>query len=137
MIEFILGDYYMGANEIMLIAIIVIIGVILVFGVYFGYIFIKSRITNKKADSIFSPENLVEEESLMNVMDEKKNIEFNDVKADKSNEFFTNVDNVDIVKTENSNEPLNPFGVDLTKNTIEGKDYIKEEKEKAKNKYFQ
>ena len=127
----------MSTNEIILIAIVVIVGVILVFGIYFGYTFITGRMSKKKSNATFNPENLVEEESLMNYMDEKKNIDFNNKKEEEI-ESFTDADVVEIVKNETAEkEEINPFGVDLTKTTREGRDYVKEEEERAKKKYFE
>lgn len=121
----------MSTNEIILLAIIVIVGFIFVFGVYFGYIYFMKNIKHKKVDSIFSPEKLVEEDSLMNSMDDKKNVEF------KSNDnFTTNEAPVKLVSNETTTEQINPFGVNLTKTTTEGRDYIKEEEEKVGRKYF-
>ena len=124
------GDY-MNANEIMLLIIIVIAGFMLVLEIYFGYIYLMKKVKNKKVDSIFTPEKLIEEESLMNSMDDKRNIEF------KNKDSFTNEAPVKLVENETtSTEQINPFNVDLTKTTIKGRDYIKEEEEKAEKKYF-
>ena len=124
----------MSKNEIILLAIIAIVGVIIVFAIYFGYIYTRSKISKKKVDSIFDPEKLVEEESLMNTMDEKRNVEY---KTPTQDNFITEDTTVDLVQSETpNNTQINPFGVDLTKTTIEGKDYIKEEEERAQNKFF-
>ena len=68
----------------------------------------------KKVNTIFDPTNLVEEESLMNVMDEKKNIEF---KASVDQErFVQNAEEVQVVTTQglSQEQKANPFGVDMT-----------------------
>lgn len=128
-----IGDN-MSKNEIILLAIIAIVGVIIVFAIYFGYIYTRNKISKKKVDSIFDPEKLVEEESLMNTMDEKRNVEY---KTPTQDNFITEDTTVDLVQSETpNNTQINPFGVDLTKTTIEGKDYIKEEEERAQNKFF-
>ena len=127
----------MSTNEIMLIAIIVIIGAFLAFGLYFGFVFIKSRKKTKRTDLMFSSEKLIEEESLINIMDDKNNFEYSSDDEAKTPNTFVNVDNVNIVKTETKNEPLNPFDVDLTRKTRESRDYIKEDEERQKKKYFQ
>ena len=121
----------------MLIAIIVIIGAFLAFGLYFGFVFIKSRKKTKRTDLMFSSEKLIEEESLINIMDDKNNFEYSSDDEAKTPNTFVNVDNVNIVKTETKNEPLNPFDVDLTRKTRESRDYIKEDEERQKKKYFQ
>lgn len=123
----------MSKNEIILLAIVVLVGIFLVFGIYFTYIFIKNKVSTKKVNSIFSPEKLAEEESLMNYMDEKKNIEYN-IK-EKESTFIHNT-HVDIVKNETREEQINPFGIDLTKKNENEKDYIKEEEERASRKFF-
>ena len=128
-----IGDN-MSKNEIILLAIIAIVGGIIVFVIYFGYIYTRNKISKKKVDSIFDPEKLVEEESLMNTMDEKRNVEY---KTPTQDNFITEDTTVDLVQSETpNNTQINPFGVDLTKTTIEGKDYIKEEEERAQNKFF-
>ena len=125
----------MSDNEIILLVIIIAVAIILVIAIYFGFIYAKSKITKKKVDSVFDPEKLIEEESLMNSMDEKVNVDFSN--SDKDN-FVNDTVKVDIVKTDspNDNQQINPFGVDLTKTTQDGKDYIKEEEKRTQNKFF-
>ena len=124
----------MSTNEIILLAIVIIGTILLVFTIYFLYIFFNHKVKKKKVDSIFIPEKLQEEESLLNSMDKKTNIEFN--KKEESN-TFTNANDIKILKDEkNNNVPLNPFGIDLTKTTHENRDYVKEEEERLKNKFF-
>lgn len=74
----------------------------------------------KKVDTIFNPTNLVEEESLMNVMDDRKNVEFK--KPENNTErFVSNSDDIKIVTSEamSQEQKINPFGVDLTLRTKE------------------
>lgn len=125
----------MNDNEIILLVIIIAIAIILVIAIYFGFIYAKSKITKKKVDSIFDPERLIEEESLMNSMDEKINVDFSNSGKDN---FVNDTVKVDMVKTDSptDNEQINPFGVDLTKTTQYGKDYIKEEEKRTQNKFF-
>ena len=51
----------MDVNQILIIAIIVLLGVILVFGVYFLIVYLHNKKSAKKMDTIFNPNNLVEE----------------------------------------------------------------------------
>ena len=71
----------------------------------------------------------------MNTMGEKRNVEY---KVKEPDSFITEEATVDLVKNETSNniEQINPFGVDLTKTTKDGRDYIKEEEQRAQNKFF-
>lgn len=102
-------------NQIIIVAIIVLLAVIVVFGIYFLVTGINSKRQNKKENIKFNTDNLVEEESLLNVMDEKKNIDFN-VQKNESNNFINNEENVEIAVTDTvkENDPANPFGVDMT-----------------------
>lgn len=127
----------MDTNMILIAGIVALSGVILVFGIYFAYIYFYNKNHKKKKDTIFDASNLVEEESLMNVLDEKKNVEF---KNEEKNDKFTFVSNdeVEIAETDvmKEEEQINPFGVDLTKKTRENVDYIKEEEERKERKFF-
>lgn len=105
----------MDVNKILLIIIVVLVSLIIIFGAYFLVLYLLNRKREKKLDNIFDPNNLVEEESLMNVMDDKKNVEF---KKTQENEdlFVMNHEDVKIVTTDalSQEEKVNPFGVDLT-----------------------
>ena len=111
----------MTTNEIMILIITIIAGILLVLGIYFGYTFITSKTYTKK--NSFNTENLIDEESLMNFMDKKRNIEYG--------ELFTKPE-----KDKQEDKKINPFGVEFTEKTVETKDYIKEDEEKAKRKFF-
>lgn len=104
----------MDINQILLIIIVILTSIVVIFAVYFllNYLFNMKR--EKKIDNIFDPTKLVEEQSLMNILDEKKNLEYS-VPTDKER-FVTNVEEVKVV-TNNSltrEQKVNPFGVDMT-----------------------
>lgn len=104
----------MDINKIISYAIIVLLSIIIIFGVYFLVIFLINKKREKKVKTIFDPNNLVEEESLMNVMDEKRNIEYRtDVDRER---FVDNSNEVKIVTSQalSQEEKVNPFGVDMT-----------------------
>lgn len=104
----------MDANQIVLIMIVVLASIIVIFGIYFLIIYLMNRKREKKVNTIFDPTNLVEEESLMNVMDQKKNIEY---KSDVDQErFVQNAQEVQVVTTQglSQEQKANPFGVDMT-----------------------
>lgn len=107
----------MTPNQIILLAIVILSSIILVFGAYFLIIFLLNKKREKKIDTIFNPTNLVEEQSLLNVMDEKRNLEYN-VKEEKNQEkFVTNIDEVEMISNETNfsqEQKVNPFGVDMT-----------------------
>ncbi len=101
----------METNQILLIVIVVLISIIVIIGIYFLVLYLMNRKREKKIDNIFDPTKLVEEESLMNVMDEKKNVEF------KQNEekFINNNEQVKMISSGlTQEEKVNPFNVDLT-----------------------
>ncbi len=101
----------MDTNQILLIIIVVLISVIVIFALYFLVFHLVNRKNDKKTVSIFNPENLVEEESLMNVMDEKKNVEF---QSDEE-KFVNNNEEVKIVSSDlTQQEKVNPFNIDMT-----------------------
>lgn len=109
-----IGDNSMDANQIVLIMIVVLASIIVIFGIYFLIIYLMNRKREKKVNTIFDPTNLVEEESLMNVMDQKKNIEY---KSDVDQErFVQNAQEVQVVTTQglSQEQKANPFGVDMT-----------------------
>jgi len=103
-------------DKILITIIVVLVSFIIIFGIYFLLIKIINSKKKKKVDFLFNTDNLVEEESLMNVMDEKRNVEFS---ASNGNEdrFIMNNQEVKMVTNEalTQEEKINPFGVDLTK----------------------
>lgn len=101
----------METNQILLIVIVVLISIIVIIGIYFLVLYLMNKNREKKIDNIFDPTRLVEEESLMNVMDEKRNVEF------KKNEekFVNNSEEVKIIASGLTQEQkTNPFNVDMT-----------------------
>lgn len=129
----------MDTNMIIVAVIVALVGVILVFGIYFTYVYFYNKKHKKKIDSLFDVNNLVEEESLMNVMDDKRNVDF---KNEEKNDKFTFVSDTEVEIAESDvmkeEEKINPFGVDLSNKTYDNKtvDYIKEEEERASRKFF-
>ena len=114
----------MDANQIMIIAIIILFGIIFVFGIYFAIVNIYNKRHEKKMDTIFNTDNLIEEESLMNILDDKKNIDFKEEKKEDKRTFIQDTPDVEIVtsKVMENEGPINPFSVDLTKKTRDSKD---------------
>lgn len=129
----------MDINQIILIAIIVLIGIILVFGTYFLIVYFHNRKHEKKMDTIFNPNNLVEEESLMNYMDEKKNLDFAKETKENKNTFLTESDNFEGIRENiqisNREQSANPFGIDMTKRTKDNTPILSEE-DKSQNKFI-
>lgn len=107
----------MDSNQTILLVIIILVSLIIVFGAYLLIVYLLNKKREKKIDTIFNPNNLVEEESLMNVMDEKRNLEYK-TEVDQER-FVQNVDNVEVVTSDamTREEQVNPFGVDLTLRT--------------------
>lgn len=106
----------MSINQILIIVIVVLISIILIVGSYFAVVYLLNKKREKKIDNIFNPSNLVEEESLLNVMDEKKMLDF--VKDNENSDSFVKQDqNVQIVTSEvmTQEKKTNPFGVDMTR----------------------
>jgi len=113
-----------SANEILLLLIVILSSLIIVFGIYFLSNYLLNLKRKKKIDNVFDPSNLVEEESLMNVMDDKKNAEFKPKGADQER-FVKSNDEVKFVTSGlTQEEKINPFDVDLTMRT---KDNVKYE----------
>lgn len=105
----------MTPNQILLLVIVILVSIILVVGIYFLSLHLINKKRKKKIDNVFNPNNLVEEESLMNVLDDKKNMEFQ--KSNKDEErFVMNQEEVKVITNEalTQEEKVNPFGVDLT-----------------------
>lgn len=100
-------------NQIIIIAIVVLISIIVLLGIYFLITFIINKKKGKKEDSLFNPSNLVEEDSLVKVMDEKKNVEFNN--ANKDNSFVQNQQQVNMVQNDaiQNQQQANPFGINM------------------------
>lgn len=126
----------MTANQILILVIVILLSIIVVFGIYFLLAFLKSKKKEKKVETIFSPTNLVEEESLMNVMDDKKNVEF---KKNENTERFVSPSNEVQMVTSNSmsqEQKVNPFGVDLTLRTKEDGQKIEIQDPNNTNKFI-
>lgn len=106
----------MSTNQIIFLIIVVLTGIILVIVTYLILVHFMSKKKNRKVELIFAPERLIEEESLMNVMDEKKNVDFNNAPKVENKKFLTDTeDKVEIVQTDTVKPvQINPFGVDLT-----------------------
>lgn len=108
----------MTANQIVIIAIVVLASIIVIFGIYFLIVHLLNKKRDKKINTIFDPENLVEEESLLNVMDEKKNIESTTSNANQD-KFISDQETTQFQATNTltQEQKINPFGVDLTMRT--------------------
>lgn len=106
----------MDINQIILIIIVVLISIIVLLGIYFLITFLIKNKQGKKEKSLFDPTKLHEEESLVKIMDEKKNVEF---KNNNQDQFINNQEKVNIVTSDvmEQEQKVNPFGVDLTKRT--------------------
>lgn len=119
----------MDTNQMILIAIIILSSIIVIFGGYFLVVFLINKNREKKVKTIFDPSNLVEEESLMNVMDEKRNLEY---KTPDTERFVNDAEEVKVVTSQalSREEKVNPFGVDMTMRT---KDNTKIELNDANN----
>lgn len=127
----------MDDSKIIILLVVIVLGIALVFGFYFLFVYLYNRRHEKKINTIFDTDNLVLEGSLMNVLDEKKNIDFN---GENNGEKFVLDNGVDVdVATTKSLEKevkINPFDVDLTKRTRDNIDYVKEEEERKNKKFF-
>lgn len=114
----------MSTNEILILVIVILGSIIIVVGTYFLANFLLNLKRKKKIDNVFDPSNLVEEESLMNVMDDKKNVEYKPKGADVER-FVKSNDEVKLVTNGlTQEEKINPFEVDMTMRT---KDNVKYE----------
>lgn len=127
----------MDANQIILLIIVVLASLIAVFGIYFLIIFLMNRKREKKVDTIFNPNNLVEEESLMNVMDEKKNVEFQN-SFKNEDQFVLDQEEVKMVATDSMTreQQVNPFGVDLTMHTTDNTPIEIPDEDNSQNRFF-
>ena len=110
-----MNESNMDINQIILIIIVVLLSIIVLLGIYFLITYIMKKKQGKKENSLFDPTKLHEENSLVKVMDEKKNVEFKNNK----DQFINNQEEVKIVTSEvmEQEQKINPFGVDLTKRT--------------------
>lgn len=123
----------MDINQIIIIAIVVLSALIIV---VVGY-YVINKIIIKKSDgkeTLIKPNTLHEEESLMNMMDEKRTIEYQ--ASDKNtNTYINEEESVNIVETKvmEENKTINPFNVDLTKKVISDKEI---ERQNSENKFF-
>ena len=123
----------MDINQIIIIAIVVLSALIIV---VVGYYVINKIIIKKSEgkETLIKPNTLYEEESLMNMMDEKRTIEYQ--ASDKNTNTYINEDeSVNIVETKvmEENKAINPFNVDLTKKVISDNDI---ERQNSENKFF-
>ena len=116
----------MDINQILLIIIVILVALIVIVA---GYMILHHLINSKrekKFDSIFDPSKLVEEKSLMNVLDEKK--------------FVTNAEEVKVVSTPDAmsrEQKVNPFGVDMTIKTKDDVPVVPTDPSQNQNKFFQ
>jgi len=111
----------MKTNQIILIIIVVLLSIIIVVGVYYLANYLLNKKMEKKEDNVFHPNNLVEEESLMNMLDTKKNIEYN-TKGNDQERFVLSNDEVPIItnKSMSQEQKINPFGIDMTMHSKDG-----------------
>lgn len=126
----------MTVNQILILMIVILSSIILIVGTYLLVIFFMNKKREKKIDSIFNPSNLVEEESLMNVMDEKRNLEFKN--TENEDKFILDNSDVEIVTSNalSREEKVNPFGVDLTMRKKEDGSPIEIQEANNKNKFI-
>ncbi len=104
----------MDINQILLIIIVILASLIIIFVIYFLLHFLFNLKREKKRATIFDPSKLVEEESLMNALDEKKNLEYHNT-VDKER-FLNNTEDVKVVTNEalTHEQKVNPFGIDMS-----------------------
>lgn len=127
----------MDINQILLIIIIILVALIVIVAAYLGLYKLLNRKREKKFDNIFDPSKLVEEKSLMNVLDEKRNIEYTEP-HDKER-FVTNAEEVQMVTNQSVSreQQANPFGVDMTMRTKDNTPVAPSENTQNQNKFFQ
>lgn len=106
----------MDINQILLLAIVILGSIIVIFVVYFILNYFLNIKREKKIDSIFDPATLVEEESLMNVLDEKHNLDHN--QTPRQDSFVAPHVEVKLASQEavSREQKVNPFGIDLSSN---------------------
>ncbi len=128
----------MDINQILLIIIVILVALIVIVA---GYMILHHLINSKrekKFDSIFDPSKLVEEKSLMNVLDEKKNIEYS--QNQNTERFVTNAEEIKVVSTPDAlsrEQKVNPFGVDMTIKTKDDVPVVPTDPSQNQNKFFQ
>lgn len=127
----------MSTNQMLMLAIVILSSLIAVVALYYLVLFLINKKREKKVDDIFNPSNLVEEESLMNVMDEKKNVEFKKTQGNEE-QFVENNSDVKIVTSQalTQEEKVNPFGVDMTMHKKEDGTKIEIQDPNNKNKFI-
>ena len=122
----------MDINQIIIIAIIILVAIIVVI---LGYYFINKLIEKKSEgkSTLINPNKLHEENSLMNMMDDKKNMEYQ-TEDNKTNTYINKDEKIEVAETSMVKEekPINPFGVDLTKKVDNMPNYS----ENNDNKFF-
>ena len=102
----------MDINQIIIIAIVVAAGIIVLFLLYFLISFLIKKSKGKKDETLFNPSSLVEEDSLVKIMEEKRNVEF---KKTTNNSFVENPSDVKILSNEETAPKIvNPFGIDMS-----------------------
>lgn len=103
----------MDINQMLLIAIIILGSIIVIFLIYFLLNYLLNIKREKKIKNIFDPASLVEEESLMNVLDEKHNLDHINIPSQDS--FVAPHIKVKMVTNEaiSKEQKVNPFGIDM------------------------
>lgn len=105
----------MNVNNLLLIAIAILLGVLTIVIIYLIASSLTKKKTGKHIDELFDPDRLVEEDSLMNSLDEKKNVDFQN-KTDEA-KFLTSQEKVEIVRTDEAKEKkLDPFNINGNQN---------------------
>lgn len=103
----------MDINQIIILAIVILSAIIVVI---ISYYLINKYLEKKSEgkDSLFNPNKLHEEDSLMNMMDDKKNMEYQK-EDNKTNTYINNNQTVKVAETDSAKDlkPINPFGIDL------------------------
>ena len=99
----------MDINQILLLLIVILGSIIFALLVFMGITRIANTKREKKTKTKFDMNNLIEEESLMNVLDEKKNVEF----ATKTDRFLNTDEEIKVVRTDPSIQTptVDPFGI--------------------------
>lgn len=121
----------MNINNLLLIAIAVLLGVLTIVIIYLIVSALTKKKTGKHIDELFDPDRLVEEESLMNSLDEKRNVDFQNQKDEAR--FLTSQKEVEIVRTEETQEKkLDPFNI----NGVQKKDNQQESTQENNNRFF-
>lgn len=97
-------------NQIILTAIVILIIIIVLLSAYFIFAQIKKKHKEKEKKQ-WSPENLKEEDSLVNLTNEKK------TPLPSNN----TIENISSNETKKEEETINPFGINMTKSEEENR----------------